>query len=389
MKKIILLLSATVALISCSKDKYTISGIAKGVENGKTIIMETPDAAGMGLVAVDTVKVENGKFEINGKVTELSIHFLQLEGANGKIPFILENGDITIEINKDSINKSKISGTYNNDEFSNFNNDIAKIQKSLVDFQTKNTPLMNTAQQTKDTAVINKLMMDFGKLQQTVGENTKKKYTTYSETHPKSFITALIIQSMMNDPAVDIKKVEGLYASLDASLKTTKPGKAIELKIKQSKMVPAPGAAPQPSAAPAPANWRSDFSAPNPQGKEISLNQSLGKVTIVDFWASWCGPCRAENPNVVAIYNEFHPKGLNIVGVSLDKDAAKWKEAIAKDKLTWIHVSHLKFWDEPIAAQYEVKSIPATFILDASGKVVARDLRGEELRAKIKELLNK
>ena len=389
MKKIILLLSATVALISCSKDKYTISGIAKGVENGKTIIMETPDAAGMGLVAVDTVKVENGKFEINGKVTELSIHFLQLEGANGKVPFILENGDITIEINKDSINKSKISGTYNNDEFSNFNNDIAKIQKSLVDFQTKNTPLMNTAQQTKDTAVINKLMMDFGKLQQTVGENTKKKYTTYSETHPKSFITALIIQSMMNDPAVDIKKVEGLYASLDASLKTTKPGKAIELKIKQSKMVPAPGAAPQPSAAPAPANWRSDFSAPNPQGKEISLNQSLGKVTIVDFWASWCGPCRAENPNVVAIYKEFHSKGLNIVGVSLDKDAAKWKEAIAKDKLTWIHVSHLKFWDEPIAAQYEVKSIPATFILDASGKVVARDLRGEELRAKIKELLNK
>lgn len=115
----------------------------------------------------------------------------------------------------------------------------------------------------------------------------------------------------------------------------------------------------------------------------------MGKVTIVDFWASWCGPCRIENPNVVAIYQEFHSKGLNIVGVSLDKDAAKWKEAIAKDKLIWIQVSHLKFWDEPIAAQYEVQSIPATFILDASGKVVAKNLRGEELRAKIKELLSK
>ena len=121
----------------------------------------------------------------------------------------------------------------------------------------------------------------------------------------------------------------------------------------------------------------------------VSLKESLGKVTIVDFWASWCGPCRAENPNVVALYNEFHSKGLNIVGVSLDKDAAKWKDAIAKDKLTWTHVSHLKFWDEPIAIQYEVESIPATFILDASGKVVAQDLRGPELRAKVLELLAK
>ena len=91
----------------------------------------------------------------------------------------------------------------------------------------------------------------------------------------------------------------------------------------------------------------------------------------------------------MAIYKEFHSKGLNIIGVSLDKDKAKWKEAIAKDKLTWIQVSNLKFWDEPIAAQYEVQSIPATFILDASGKVVAKDLRGDQLKAKIIELLAK
>ena len=121
----------------------------------------------------------------------------------------------------------------------------------------------------------------------------------------------------------------------------------------------------------------------------IDGKESLGKVTIVDFWASWCGPCRAENPNVVAIYKEFHSKGLNIIGVSLDKDAVKWKEAIAKDKLIWTQVSNLKFWDEPIAKQYNVESIPATFILDESGKVVAKDLRGEELKAKIIELLAK
>ncbi|MBP6181890.1 MAG: TlpA family protein disulfide reductase [Flavobacterium sp.] len=121
----------------------------------------------------------------------------------------------------------------------------------------------------------------------------------------------------------------------------------------------------------------------------MSLKECLGKVTIVDFWASWCGPCRKENPNVVAIYKELHAKGLNIVGISLDKDAKAWKEAIVKDKLTWNHISNLKFWDEPIAAQYKVQSIPATFILDASGKVVAQDLRGDELRAKIIALLSK
>ena len=112
-------------------------------------------------------------------------------------------------------------------------------------------------------------------------------------------------------------------------------------------------------------------------------------MTIVDFWASWCGPCRKENPNVVDIYNELHSKGLNIIGVSLDEDPVKWKEAIAKDKLTWNQVSNLKGWEDPIAKQYRVESIPATFVLDQSGNVVAQDLRGDELKAKIIELLKK
>jgi alkyl hydroperoxide reductase subunit AhpC len=94
-------------------------------------------------------------------------------------------------------------------------------------------------------------------------------------------------------------------------------------------------------------------------------------------------------PNIVAIYKDFHPKGLNIIGVSLDKDAAKWKASIAKNNLSWTQVSHLKFWEEPIAVQYNVQAIPAMFILDASGKVIAKDLTGEALRSKIKELLSK
>ncbi|MGL2966308.1 peroxiredoxin family protein [Flavobacterium sp. XGLA_31] len=130
-----------------------------------------------------------------------------------------------------------------------------------------------------------------------------------------------------------------------------------------------------------------DFKAPTPEGKMVSLKESLGKATLIDFWASWCQPCRMENPNVVALYNEFHSKGLNIISVSLDNDAVKWKEAIAKDKLSWTQISNLKEMEDPIAVQYGVEQIPTTFLLDATGKIVAIDLRGDALKAKINELL--
>ena len=113
----------------------------------------------------------------------------------------------------------------------------------------------------------------------------------------------------------------------------------------------------------------------------------MGKITIIDFWASWCGPCRQENPNVVALYKEFHSKGLNIIGISLDEDVASWKKAIAKDKITWQQLSNLKGWEEPIAKLYNVDQIPATFILDSQGKFIDHDLRGDALREKIKSLL--
>ena len=388
MKKILFLLTASIAIISCSKVKdgeYLITGTATGIENGKTIILQGQDPTTKMTIALDTVKVENGKFEIKGKVTEPAFHALILQDANGPIPFILESGEITIAIDKDSIHKSKISGTYNNDEYVKFNDDLTKTQKTLMDFQKKNTEKMNQAQQAKDTATINGLMKQYMTIQTEVQANTKKNYLAYAEGHPKSYISALIVQSMINDPSTDLKKAEDLYNSLDESVKNTTPGKEIKTKLGQAKL-PAVGATAPPVGS---AKWRSDFSAPNPEGKVVSLKESLGKVTIVDFWASWCGPCRKENPNVVAIYKELHSKGLNIIGVSLDKEAAAWKEAIAKDGLTWTHVSNLKFWEEPIAKQYNVESIPATFILDASGKVVAQDLRGPELKAKIVELLAK
>ena len=248
MKKIFFLLTASVAIISCSKVKdgeYLITGTAKGIANGKTIILQGQDPTTKMTVALDTVKVENEKFEIKGKVAEPAFHTLILQDAQGPIPFILETGEITVAIDKDSIHKSKIAGTYSNEEFVKFQDELNKTQKRLIDFQKNNTQKMQQAQQAQDTATINGLMKQYMAIQTEVQTDSKKKYLTYAEGHPKSFISVLIIQGMLGDPTTDIKKAESLYNTLDESLKSTTPGKEIKTKIGAAKM-PAVGASAPP-----------------------------------------------------------------------------------------------------------------------------------------------
>lgn len=130
-----------------------------------------------------------------------------------------------------------------------------------------------------------------------------------------------------------------------------------------------------------------DFSQPTPEGEEFALSQLKGKVVLIDFWASWCGPCRKENPNVVKIYNKYHEKGFDILSVSLDRKKDRWLDAIKKDGLPWHHISDLKGWQNKVAKDFEVRSIPHTVLIGADGKIVARGLRGAALEKKIAELL--
>ncbi|CAN1565724.1 TlpA_like_family domain containing protein [Flavobacteriaceae bacterium] len=381
MKRILLLLTVSAVLFSCNKagvNEYIISGTVKGVADGKTVILEKQDETGQ-LKPIDTVKIKDGKFTIKGSAKEPEIMLLQVEALQGKVPFILENGDIEVIVDKDSIQKTKLSGTFNNDVFSKFNVDVVKFQKDsqkkMTAFQNTNMAKMKAAQEAKDTITINKLMKEYQVLQK-AGMDF---YVKFAEANPKALISALIVDSMLNDPSVDLARAKKIFASFSPELKKYKPGKSIQSKLDK---IAKPVAATTEVGTIAP-----DFSAPNPEGKSISLKESLGKVTIIDFWASWCNPCRAENPNVVALYNEFHSKGLNIISVSLDKDAKKWKEAIAKDKLTWNQVSNLKDFEDPIAVTYGINAIPSTYILDAKGTIVAKDLRGAELKAKVAALL--
>jgi peroxiredoxin len=372
MKKIFVYLLFAATIISCSKvgeDEFLLKGTIDGIPDGKMVILEKFDDS-LGIISVDTTHIKSGKFSFKGNILEPEMHLVKVEDAQNGSYVILENGEINLEIVKDSTFKNKMSGTYNNDQFYEFNQKSLKNEQKKKDFSKYNQTKFLDAQKINDSATMKSIQAAYEKMEKDI----QKEAEEYIKSHPKSIISALLTKSFFNEFEPNISKIEALFNSLDESIKNTKIGNSILKNLNDFKRVDVGKRAPE-------------FSAPNPDGKIISLKESLGKVTIIDFWASWCAPCRKENPNMVKIYNEFHDKGLNIIGVSLDKEASKWKAAISTDKLTWTHVSNLKQWDDPIAAQYGVNSIPKTFILNQYGIVVAKDLSGESLKIKIKELL--
>ena len=248
MKKIILLVAVAVALYSCNRlaeGEYVIKGTVKGMKTG-LVYLEKQNPMGMGPQAIDTVKIVDGKFEIKGKTNEPEIHFLQIDKVNGKVPFILEGGEIEVTVDKDSLFKSKLGGTYSNEEFSKFNDESGKLQKKIqkpaMEFQMKHMAEITAVQQSHDTVIMNRLKEEYDIIQKPLNDYT----FNYPKTHPKSYISVLITQMMVNNPKYT-KDVEGIYNSFDESLKKTKPGKAIKTGIDSSKKKPLAPVAPAPS----------------------------------------------------------------------------------------------------------------------------------------------
>jgi hypothetical protein len=234
MKKVVSIFILSIALFSCSKVKkgeFLISGTAKGIENGKSVVLQTQDESGMMMVPVDTVKVKDGKFEFKGKIKEPKIYSIVFPELNNGLSLIVENDEVKVEVYKDSIQASKISGTYNNDEFYKFNLDMKKIgktvEKKMTDFQTKNMPIYQAANAAKDTVTVNRIMKEANKIQSAYSDNM----VVYAKDHPKSFISLLIIESMFRMPNGDPKKIKELYTNLDDDLKTLKSGKNIKKQL--------------------------------------------------------------------------------------------------------------------------------------------------------------
>lgn len=345
-----------------------IEGELRGeVENGTKIFLKTTDSLRQRLIEVDTTTVENGTFTFTGTADSPKLYYMFIDGDRGSAPVVLENGTIRFKAHKDSLGFSSIKGTPQNDFFMEY---LEETRKFVSMSRSMNDDL-RIANAQRDTVAIASLRDEYLELQ----EKAKTYELDFMKGHPDALISALILDKVMAGKTIPTEEVESIFQSFTPNIKSSSIGKKIQIQLEKAKATAIGTLAPE-------------FSGPTPEGSQLALNEVKGKVTLIDFWAAWCKPCRMENPNIVSVYKKYKDKGLNVVGVSLDRKKEDWLKAIENDGLEWNHISHLQYFQDPIAQLYSVNAIPAAFLLDENGVIVAKNLRGVDLEQKVAELLN-
>ncbi|TMM57228.1 AhpC/TSA family protein [Maribacter algarum] len=374
MKKIILSFSILIALVACNQnpDGYTIEGTLAGeLENGTKVFLKK-QGENRQPVDVDTTEIQDGKFVFTGQAGIPEVNYIFIDKIQGYRAVVIENGEIEITGQKDSLGLAKVKGTLQNDFFTAYMKKARSMSKQAMAIQKD----MQAASGNETAlASLRDEMNDFQ-------EEAKTFESDFIKANPNALISVLLLDNAIASRTIEAEEVQGIFDSFTPEMKETAAAKriaeqldAINKKAEKAKSTKVGVKAPE-------------FTAPGVNGEQLALKDMLGKVTLVDFWAAWCKPCRRENPNVVAVYKKYHDKGLNIVGVSLDRRAEDWKKAIADDGLNWNHVSHVQYFNDPIAQLYNVDAIPAAFLLDENGIIVAKNLRGSALEDKVAELLN-
>ncbi|SRX54913.1 TlpA disulfide reductase family protein [Aequorivita sp. CIP111184] len=359
----------TISLISCNKDtnSYKLEGDAVGFADGTEIFVYTLENKQPKVI--DTLTVTQGKFSATyPKSDDINLSFLRINEINGSVLFFPENEDMTATIYKDSIQASRVNGGKQNESYGNFVSEMTAFNKKKQESMER----FRDARQANDTAAIAQIQSENLNM---VGEETEYK-KQFLKDNKNSIFSVMLISEMLSRKEITPAEASAYINDLEPKLAESEIVQDLKTNLEALKKAEVGSAAP-------------NFSAPTPTGETLSLKDAMGKYTIIDFWASWCKPCRMENPNVVNVYNKYHDKGLNIISVSLDKaeQKDKWIQAIKDDKMDWYHVSNLQFWQDPIAQQYSVRSIPATFLVDENGMIIDKDLRGAALEAKIATLL--
>ena len=358
MRKIAPFLAIIFICISCSETtEYTLNGTID-LEDGQNVLLLGVDEQSQ-LMPIDTVQIEAGTFSLSGLSKYPEMHYLNFEGVRSLLPVVIEPGTITVEAKKDSIQKSSIKGTKSNQDVARFLKEVRTFNQTLqeISFELRNAML------SKDSLNVSDLQEQYDDIVVKIADFE----INFIKENPDSYVSSLILEQRVTSEQIDITEAQDLFDQLDSRIQMTKSAQNIlellrqkELQEEVSKETPEVG-----DVAP-------DFKAPSPNGELVTLNQAKGKFTVIDFWASWCKPCRNQSPELVELYNTYKSQGVNIVSVSLDRSNKRWLDAIEDDGLNWTHVSNLKHWQDPIAEDYNVRSIPELFLVDDSGTVLAR-----------------
>lgn len=344
--------------ITFAQSGFTISGHIKGLDTGRIMLKYDYNEK----TIIDTVKIKKGLFVFTGKLNGPT--FSQMATTDFKFMHdqFIENTKMKLTGIKDSAASVVFSGSPSQD----INVAFGKSLNPLYDRSWVIRGEIDSLSKIDSLAAERK-----SKELEQVFANINQKTIEFVKDKPSSIVSLYKLADLVN--SAESKELNSLYLGLNASLRASSVGKMVGTSI-ESKMKTEIGVEAM------------NFTQNDVDGNPISLASLKGKYVLVDFWASWCGPCRAENPNVVKSYNKYKDKGFEILGVSLDQKADKWKEAITKDQLTWKQVSDLQGWGNAVAVQYGVRSVPANFLISPAGVIIAKNLRGEDLEKKLAEL---
>lgn len=360
-------LLASTALTVLGQSNVTIEGRIKGLPAGQTVYLTSLSAP-----TRDSAVTTSGSFTIRTRVEpgEANGYVLQIGrayGNNDAMFVYLDEGTVRINGNGPGFKDAKATGTTALKDYNSFHAGMDKVpqlqgRKALYE---KANDLYR-----KDSVAYQALQPELQKMRE-----ADQSYTiNWVKNHPSSPISALLIR--MNLGSLKLAEREALYNFLDGSARNNRPAKGLEDEFRAAKATVIGKTAPL-------------FIQNDTLGQPVNLADFKGKYVLVDFWASWCVPCRAENPHVVKAFKQYQSRNFTVLGVAFERpgDKDKWMKAIHDDKLTWTHVSDLSFWDNAAGKLYGIRSIPANVLIGPDGIVVGKNLRGEKLFSKLEELL--